>query len=153
MQKKYELTDDKIRIYGEDADLTYNFTLSRIRALHDIPMHNVKIGDFGGYIESESNLSHDGAAWVGGNAKVYSNAQVYGNAIIRDNAQVYGAALIGESAQIKGHSEIKYLAIIGASTIIDGYSVISNTIHKGDEYLHSPKSPALELQPPSLAVF
>lgn len=146
MEKKYELVhSDKIVHEGRE--------LTRIRALKDIPFHSVKAGDLGGYIEKESNLSQNGGAWVSDQAAVYGNAQVYGNAIIRDNAQVYGAALIGESAQIKGHSEIKYLAIIGASTIIDGYSVISNTIHKGDEYLHSPKSPALELQPPSLAVF
>ena len=75
MEKKYELVhDDKIRIYGEDADLTYNFTLSRIRALRDIPMNSIKAGDLGGYIESESNLSQDGDAWVANEAKVYGDA-------------------------------------------------------------------------------
>lgn len=41
-----------------------------------------KVGDKGGWIEKENNLS--------GNAKVYGNAQVYGNAWVYGNAKVYG---------------------------------------------------------------
>lgn len=45
-------------------------TLRRIRALVDIPTHCVKKGDLGGWIEKNKNLSHDGNAWVSGNAVV-----------------------------------------------------------------------------------
>ena len=38
--------------------------LFRIKALKDIPAHNVKKGDIGGLIEKEANLSHDGSAWI-----------------------------------------------------------------------------------------
>lgn len=47
---------------------------------------NVKVGDLGGFIESEKNLSHDGYAWVSGNARVYGSAQVSGNASVFGDA-------------------------------------------------------------------
>jgi hypothetical protein len=52
--------------------------LFRIRALRDFG--DVRAGDIGGYIESELNLSHDGNAWVFGNARVSGDAWVSGNA-------------------------------------------------------------------------
>ena len=33
--------------------------LTRIRALVDMPLHNVKAGDLGGYIEHKRNLPHE----------------------------------------------------------------------------------------------
>ena len=42
----------------------------RIKALKDIPIYNVKKGDIGGFIEKESNLSHEDNAWVEDNAVV-----------------------------------------------------------------------------------
>ena len=45
--KKYELTDEIIEVEGKK--------LYRIRALVDIPKHDVKIGDLGGFVESEEN--------------------------------------------------------------------------------------------------
>ncbi|HEZ5295884.1 TPA: hypothetical protein WIX58_001203, partial [Neisseria meningitidis] len=68
---KYEiLKDEFIEFDGRK--------LYRIKALKDF--HNVKEGKFGGYIESERNLSHEGDAWVSGDAWVYGDARVYGNA-------------------------------------------------------------------------
>lgn len=43
---------------------------------------SVKKGDLGGYIEKESNLSHDGNAWVADNAKVHGNALVLGSIVL-----------------------------------------------------------------------
>ena len=34
---------------------------------------NIKKGDFGGYVESEKNLSHEGNCWVYDGAKVYGD--------------------------------------------------------------------------------
>lgn len=95
--KKYELTTNtKIVLFGKK--------LFQIRALKDFG--NVKAGQLGGYIEKEENLSHDGNAWIFGDARVFDNAevcgnaQVYGNAEISDNAWVYGNAEIFGNAQI-----------------------------------------------------
>lgn len=60
--KKYELTGETKEIGG--------VTLHRIRALIDIPEHDVKAGDLGGWIEAERNLSQNGEAWVTGKAWV-----------------------------------------------------------------------------------
>lgn len=56
MEKKYELTDIKIEVFGKK--------LFRIKALRDIKRFGVEKGDFGGYIEKEKNLGHDGDAWI-----------------------------------------------------------------------------------------
>ncbi len=67
---KYEiLKDEFIELDGRK--------LYQIKALKDF--RDVKEGEFGGYIESERNLSHEGDAWVYGSAWVSGDAQVYGN--------------------------------------------------------------------------
>jgi hypothetical protein len=61
MIKKYEIVDDMyIEING--------VKLFRIRAL--TKMKSVSIGDIGGFIESEKNLSHYDDAWVFEDARV-----------------------------------------------------------------------------------
>ena len=69
--KKFEFT-------GETKTISLFFrtaTLHRIRAVAEFGL--VKIGDLGGWIEKEENLSHEGKAWVCGNAKVCGNAEVF----------------------------------------------------------------------------
>ena len=61
---KYELTNETINHLVRP--------LYRIRALKDFA--DVKAGDFGGYIEKESNLSQDGIAWVCDSALVCGSA-------------------------------------------------------------------------------
>lgn len=66
MEKKYELTDEILKVGGR--------VLHRINALRNFG--NIKQGEIGGWIENEDNLSHCGDCWVLGNAKVYGNAKV-----------------------------------------------------------------------------
>ena len=87
---KYELTNETINHLVRP--------LYRIRALKDFA--DVKAGDFGGYIEKESNLSQDGIAWV------YGNARVYGSARVCDSALVYGRAWVGDSAHVCDDAQI-----------------------------------------------
>ena len=63
--KKYEFT-------GETKILNNGVILHRIKALVKIVFDSVTInvGDLGGWIEKEGNLSHEGDAWV------YDDAQV-----------------------------------------------------------------------------
>ena len=86
MTKKYEFT-------GVTKDY-FGVTLKQIRALVTIT-GVVNAGDVGGWVESESNLSHVyGNAWVYGNAQVYGNARMYSDARVYGNAQVYGDARV-----------------------------------------------------------
>ena len=77
--KKYELLKD-------DTKEVSGHTLYRIKALRDFG--NVEKGDFGGYIESENNLSHYGNAMVCGDARVFGNAMVCGDAWVSGNAVI-----------------------------------------------------------------
>ena len=85
---KYKLTEETKEFLG--------------RKLHRIvcvtAFASVSVGDIGGWVESESNLSQEGNAWVYGdalvcgNAKVCDNAWVFGNAEVFGDAKVYGNA-------------------------------------------------------------
>ena len=63
-------------------------------------------GDLGGYLESESNLSHYGKAWVSGEARVYGKAQVYGEAHVLGEAQVYGDARVSGVVWVSGEAHV-----------------------------------------------
>ena len=69
---KYKFTNNKKTINGT--------TLYQIQALKDFG--DVKNGDLGGWIEAENNLSHEGNAWVFGNARVSGNAWVFDDAVV-----------------------------------------------------------------------
>ena len=101
--KKYELTDEIKTVVGH--------TLHRIRACVDVG-NNVKAGDFGGWIESEINLSHDGNAWVHGNAVVCDNAWVHGNAVVRDNAWVCDNAWVHGNAVVRDNAWVCDNAVV-----------------------------------------
>ena len=74
--KKFELTAEYVtNIFGKK--------LFRIKAL--VAFGDVEEGELGGFIEKESNLDNDGAAWVSDDAWVYDNAKVSGNAKVSDN--------------------------------------------------------------------
>ena len=94
--KKFELTTDTKVVLGRK--------LFRIKAL--ISFGNVNAGDLGGYVEKEENLSHDGNAWVYGNAEVYDNAWVYGNARVCDDAEVYDNAWVYGNAEVYDNAEV-----------------------------------------------
>ena len=81
--KKYELTDESIEVEG--------MTFYRVRALRDIALYRVKAGDFGGYIESEDNLSQEGECWIGKNTKIARKARVIGNSWAGGESFIYGA--------------------------------------------------------------
>ena len=94
---KYKLLTDETKVHE-------GVTLYRIQSLKDFS--DVKSGDKGGWIEKESNLSHEGDACIYDNAKVYDKAKVYGNACIYDNAKVYNDARVYGTAEVHGNSEV-----------------------------------------------
>ncbi|EJG7111014.1 hypothetical protein NAK13_004258 [Escherichia coli] len=103
MSEKYELVKEYTR---PDPVFAGEYTLYRIRALQDIPRHNVKAGDPGGWVESEHNLSQDGDAWVAGDACVMGDARVYGNALVRDRACITSGGSVYGNAVVSGVLEI-----------------------------------------------
>ena len=79
MEKKFELTDKFIIS-------ALGVKLFQIRCTRKIRYADV--GDLGGYVEKEENLSQYGNAWVSGDAWVYGDAKVSGNAWVYGDAKV-----------------------------------------------------------------
>nr|DAE46939.1 MAG TPA: Putative transferase, nesg, ydcK, Structural Genomics.38A [Ackermannviridae sp.] len=75
--KKYELTSE----FVTDA---FGAKLFRIKATASFG--SVEKGQLGGFIEKEDNLSHDGNAWVYGDARVSGDAMVCGDARVSGDA-------------------------------------------------------------------
>ena len=74
-QKKYEFTGETMDFFGR--------TLHRIRSLR--AFSDINIGDIGGWIEKEENLSHNnnaqvcGKVWVGGRTRLCGDARIFCN--------------------------------------------------------------------------
>ena len=125
MSKKYELTDETVRINS--------IILHRIKALTDFG--DVDAGDLGGWVESERNLSHDGNAWVYDNARVYGNARVsgnalvYGDALVYGNARVYGDALVSGNARVYGNAWVSGDARVYGNAWVSGNARVGSNGH------------------------
>ncbi len=96
---RYELTSETKVVFG--------VRLARIRSLVEIPVIGVKVGDLGGWVEKESNLSQvSGEAWVSDDAQVSGLARVYGQARVSGEAQVSGQARVSGKARVYGQARV-----------------------------------------------
>ena len=105
---KYEITD----ITHEEHPF-----LRRIRALWDVG-DQVKVGDLGGFVESESNLATDPSdgAWIFDDAIAAGNAYVDRDACLRGDAIACGSAYVSKGSVMSGHSRAEDNAYLrGAS--------------------------------------
>ena len=135
-EKKYELLEN-------DTIEIVDHVLHRIRALKDF--RDVKKGDLGGYVEKESNLSHEGNCWIYdnaciygnacayGNAWVYGNAHVFGDACIYGNARVYDDAHVSDAAQVYGDAWIHGNACVFDDAQVSGNACIYDDVHVYDD--------------------
>lgn len=89
--KKYELTSN-FKMYSDKK-------IFQIRALVNLE-NGVKVGELGGWIEKEGNLSHNGNAWVSDNAWVSGNAWVTDKAWVTGKAHVAGNAWVSKIADL-----------------------------------------------------
>lgn len=120
LEKKYYLDlSDSIKVGSE-------ITLYRVVALRDFG--DIKAGDKGGYIQSESNLSHAGDCWVYGDAIVRGNARIY------DNIQVYGDDRIYGIDQAYGDAQVYGIAIVCCD---DDYIVFQNSWSSGRYFTYT----------------
>ncbi len=94
--KKYILTDN--------TKIEFGIKLFQIKAIKSFD--DVQKGDFGGWIEKESNLSHEGNCWVFGNGRVYDNGQVYGNGLVFDNGLVYDNGQVFDNGLVYGNGQV-----------------------------------------------
>lgn len=115
MERKYEFTDET-RVYGESI-------LHRIRAVRDFG--NVKKGQLGGWIEFESNLSHNGSCWV------YNRAIVCDNATVRDNAKILSDAVVSVMANVCGEATVGSSAVVTDRALVYGHATITRNAYVG----------------------
>ncbi|MBK3780130.1 hypothetical protein G3A43_07655 [Paraburkholderia aspalathi] len=123
------MKNPKYKLLEHDCIELDEATLYRIQALRKLRT-GVKIGELGGYIQSEANLAQDGEAWVTDDAKVYEqaivsgNAVVSGKAVVRGNAKVLGEARVGQTANVFGSSTVQDFAEINGNAHAYGASLI-----------------------------
>ena len=149
--KKYEFTGETKEI---KEDFSKVITVHRIRAIRDFG--DVHVGDIGGWIECENNLSHKGNCWVYDNAIVYNCAIIYNNATIHDSAlvknsayviddaKIFGTATAYQSAAICNKAEIHDCACISGNSLIcenariyDGAHISGNSVISGDARIYN----------------
>jgi len=125
---KYKLTENTIQYNGK--------TLYQIQALKSFD--HVKKGELGGWIENESNLSHEGNCWVYGDAQVYGKAWVGDNAQVFGYAQVYGKAWVYEDVHVYGDAKIHGNAkVYGNAQVFDNAQVFNNAQVYGNAWVFS----------------
>ena len=123
---KYELTD-------ETKTLEDGTVLHRIRAVRDFTLANgckIRAGKLGGWIENESNLSHDGKAWVDDeacvsgrahvrdDARVLDRAAVCDDACVCDTAEIYDDALVRAAAKVCGHAWVSGRSVVRGNALV-----------------------------------
>ncbi|WP_420639781.1 hypothetical protein [Candidatus Poriferisocius sp.] len=104
--------------------------LKRVRALRDVavvvdgqPVLVAQRGDLGGWVEGEEDLSVEGSAWVGGDAKVFGGARVEGDALVTGFAEVSDGAVVRDRAQVSGHAKV-----FGAAQVSDQARVVDAAV-------------------------
>lgn len=114
MNKKYELIA---------SDSIY-----RIKALKNFYTASgelVEIGDIGGFVDSEYNLSQEGCCWISHDARVLDNARVKDDAFIGGYSNIYDSAEISGRA-IVTDSVIHDFAKVSERAIITNNSRVKN---------------------------
>jgi len=134
-EKHFEFTD-------KTETLPDGTVLHQIKATKDLPMHNVKKGDVGGWIEKPENLSDNAwvyrNAWVSEDAQVSGNARVFGDARVSGKARVYGKAKVYGKAQVYGNAHIFGNVRVSGNAWVSGYAwLYGNTKVSGNEIINT----------------
>lgn len=111
MTKKYFLTDETKQLLGR--------TLHRIQAVRTFSV--IQEGQKGGWVEKESNLSHNGDCWV------FDDAMVLGDAVVKDNARVYDDSYITGFAEVSGYSQVMGRSTIDGDVCIGGQAYVKDS--------------------------
>ena len=136
-EKKYRLTDEtnEIQLGGS----TEKFKVYRIQALRELTHFKRKnpitihVGDLGGWVESERNLSHEGESWIADEAVAFMNGRVEDDAYVAGTAAVFGNSFVKNTASVRGDAEIFDRAVISDSGRIWGNGAVGGTASVSQE--------------------
>ena len=120
-------TDIEAIAYDEDKKCYIDVQLFKIRATKDFG--DVKAGDFGGFVQNESNLSQEGDCWV------YDEAKVYDGAVVKGNAKICNKTRVKEKSKVNGEVIIKNSSI--TESVVIGNSIISDVVMENSTIVNS----------------
>ena len=121
--QKYEFTGVTKTVNGT--------VVKQIRALIKIESMCVEVGTIGGWLEKETNLSHEGNCFVFDQASVRDNGRVIGNAMVREHATVFGRATIYDNAYVCGRAKVGGSCLIQNSAYIGGDCEVKDDANVG----------------------
>ena len=118
--QKYEITDIAHEKYP---------VLHRIRALRDIG-NEVKAGDLGGFVESESNLTYEQGddAWIFNDAIAAGESHVDKGSVLRERAIICDSAYVSHVAELSGDSRAEDSAYIRGARLSDHARASGNSM-------------------------
>ena len=116
MNQKYEITDIVHPQYP---------WLHRIRALRDV-REDVHVGDLGGFVQSEENLSQEGQCWGANNAVAAEESYISGDAIMWDYSCARGCAVNSGKSRIGGEAIIEDHAIVTSGYVHGNVHISGN---------------------------
>lgn len=139
--KKYQiLEDDFIKVHTfksciSDGEMSIvEIKLYRIQALKTFTKPGgynpvVHVGELGGYVESEANLSQEGSCWLFDKARVKDGGKVLDDAIVYDKSLISKNSIIRGRSVIGGHCFVTNQSVIIDSRLegnvtVTGYSII-----------------------------
>lgn len=114
--------------------------LHRIISIKDF--YNAKVGEYGGWVENENNLSQYGNCWITDEAEVFGEAEVFEDAIISGAAKVYDHAKVYDKADIYDHSKIYDYAKVCGHAKLGGYTEVFEYARVGT-FTHSLGNPKI----------
>lgn len=142
--KKYQiLKDDFVKVHTfksciSDGEMSIvEIKLYRIQALKTFTKPGgynpvVHVGELGGYVESEVNLSQEGTCWLFDRARVNDGGKVLDDAIVYDKCLVSKNSIVRGGSVVGGHCFITNQSVIidsrlEGNVIVNGHS----TVHSG----------------------
>lgn len=127
---KYEILPEEVS--GPDGG-----SYCQIRALRDIPEIDVGKGDLGGFVSSQTSLSHSGNSWVFEGGYIGANAIVEGNAIVGEGATVTGTAHVNDNAVICHGVVVNDNAVVGGDVVVRAGNISKGAVvTKQNHYLY-----------------
>ena len=126
MNKLFCIKDRKYNILIDDTIKRDGKTLYRIVCVKDIG--HAKIGERGGYIQKEENLSHEGKCWIFNNSICIDDAKIIDDAIVTGNCLVAENSVVKNKAWVSGRCEILGYASINDSSYISGDCIIADNV-------------------------
>lgn len=125
--KKYELIDENVMYNGHKL-----YRIKSLKRFETINDDTIFPGELGGFIESESNLSHLGNCWVAdnaivcGGALIKDNALILANAKVKDNALILDNSIVTDNAIVSGTASVRNDAVITGDSILNDNCIVQD---------------------------